>query len=142
MSSSHPPATSSNAIAIPRRKSKVHGAGNAGGSSGDSFQKYGSFSSGSPSSAPSSSPNASGRRRESLMSASFSQVEHTVINVGEEERPRLISCVKSGQGFDWNQEIFLPSYADYHFDNDLETRRDPVTDIIVTDEEIGKMFPE
>jgi hypothetical protein len=35
--------------------------------------------------------------------ASFSQVEHTVINVGEEERPRLISCVKSGQGFDWNQ---------------------------------------
>ncbi|EAT89834.1 hypothetical protein SNOG_03103 [Parastagonospora nodorum SN15] len=124
MSSSHPPATSSNAIAIPRRKSKVHGAGNAGGSSGDSFQKYGSFSSGSPSSAPSSIPNASGRRRESLMSASFSQVEHTVINVGEEERPRLIS------------------YADYHFDNDLETRRDPVTDIIVTDEEIGKMFPE
>jgi hypothetical protein len=84
----------------------------------------------------------------------------------------LISCVKSGQGFDWNQgtqaptpslprlanpsiqpdeiitnatpiaEIFLPSYADYHFDNDLETRRDPVTDIIVTDEEVGKMFPE
>jgi hypothetical protein len=39
-------------------------------------------------------------------------------------------------------EIFLPSYADYHFDNDLETRRDPVTDIIVTDEEVGKMFPE
>jgi hypothetical protein len=93
-----------------------------------------------------------------------------VINIGEEERPRLISCVKSGQGFDWNQgtqapsssllclakaqstctvtntssiaEIFLPSYADYHFDNDLETRRDPVTDIIVTDEEVGKMFPE
>lgn len=39
-------------------------------------------------------------------------------------------------------EIFLPSYADYQFDNDLETRRDPVTDIIVTDEEVGKMFPE
>lgn len=64
MSSSHSPATSSNAIAIPRRKSKVHG---AGGSPGGSFQKYGSYDSGSPSSAPSSSPNASGRRRESLM---------------------------------------------------------------------------
>jgi hypothetical protein len=106
--------------------------------------------------------------------ASFTKAEYTVINIGEEERPRLISCVKSGQGFDWNQgmllslhyatlstrllhdaynkegrttnaprlEIFLPSYADYHFDSDLETRRDPVTDIIVTDEEIGKMFPE
>jgi hypothetical protein len=39
-------------------------------------------------------------------------------------------------------EIFLPSYADYQFDDDLETRQDPVRDIIVTDEEVEKMFPE
>lgn len=37
-------------------------------------------------------------------------------------------------------EIFLPSYADYHFD-DLERKQDPVEDIIVTDEEIANMFP-
>jgi hypothetical protein len=43
------------------------------------------------------------KRRESLMSAAFSAQEHTVINVGEEECPRLITCVKASQGFDWNQ---------------------------------------
>jgi hypothetical protein len=37
------------------------------------------------------------------MSAAFSAQEHTVINVGEEECPRLITCVKASQGFDWNQ---------------------------------------
>lgn len=37
-------------------------------------------------------------------------------------------------------EIFLPSYADYHFD-DLECRQDPVQDIILTDEEVKNMFP-
>lgn len=37
-------------------------------------------------------------------------------------------------------EIFLPSYADYHFD-DLERKQDPVEDIVVTDEEIANMFP-
>ena len=37
------------------------------------------------------------------MSATFSKQEHTVINVGEEECPRLITCVKASQGFDWNQ---------------------------------------
>jgi hypothetical protein len=26
-----------------------------------------------------------------------------VINIGEEERPRLITCVKASQGFTWNQ---------------------------------------
>jgi hypothetical protein len=110
------------------------------------------------------------------MSATFSAQEHTVINVGEEESPRLITCVKASQGFDWNQgthsllpsypiyfgngdcrafgevywigrsltlaiEIFLPSYADYHFD-DLERRQDPVEDIILTEEEVRNMFPQ
>jgi len=82
----------------------------------------------------------------------------------------LITCVKASQGFDWNQgtcfrrvgsyvtwslhhwlwggvscadgatEMFLPSYADFHFD-DLERRQDPVEDIVVTDEEVKNMFP-
>jgi hypothetical protein len=37
---------------------------------------------------------------------SFSAASHTVINVGEEEHPRLISCVKASQGFTWNQGTF------------------------------------
>jgi len=76
------------------------------------------------------------------MSETFSRQEHTVINVGEEEGEglRLITCVKASQGFDWNMEMFLPSYVDYHFD-DLERRQDPVEDIIVTDEEVRNMFP-
>jgi len=75
------------------------------------------------------------------MSETFSRQEHTVINVGEEEEGlRLITCVKASQGFDWNQEMFLPSYVDYHFD-DLERRQDPVQEIIVTDEEVRNMFP-
>ncbi|KAA8627129.1 hypothetical protein PtrSN002B_004042 [Pyrenophora tritici-repentis] len=103
------------------------------------YGSYGSNSSSvSASSTPSSSPGM--RRRESLMSEAFSRAEHTVINVGEDECPRLITCVKASQGFDWNQEIFLPSYADYHFD-DLERRQDPVQDIILTEEEIKNMFP-
>lgn len=40
----------------------------------------------------------------------------------------------------WQLEIFLPSYADYEFD-DLETRKDPVQEIILTDEEAEKMVP-
>jgi hypothetical protein len=46
------------------------------------------------------------RRRESLMSETFSRQEHTVINVGGEDEDgglRLITCVKASQGFDWNQ---------------------------------------
>ena len=44
------------------------------------------------------------------------------------------------QNADSYTEIFLPSYADYHFD-DLERRQDPVQDIILTDEEVKNMFP-
>jgi hypothetical protein len=47
------------------------------------------------------------RRRESLMSETFSRQEHTVVNVGGDEEGegglRLITCVKASQGFDWNQ---------------------------------------
>jgi hypothetical protein len=160
--------SSSNAIAIPRRKGKHpaasrHSLDSSASSSAStpstpsyrstshnyqftpaenrfSYGRYGSV--GSSAESPSSSPQSASsmRRRESLMSATFSKAEHTVINVGEEECPRLITCVKASQGFDWNQEIFLPSYADYHFD-DLECRQDPVQDIILTEEEVKNMFP-
>jgi hypothetical protein len=50
------------------------------------------------------------------MSATFSKQEHTVVNIGEEENPRLITCVKASQGFDWNMGMsFLPSSSHtYH----------------------------
>ena len=55
--------------------------------------EYGSYgSSSSASSTPSSSPGM--RRRESLMSEAFSRAEHTVINVGEDECPRLVCVVE------------------------------------------------
>ncbi|OCK81222.1 hypothetical protein K432DRAFT_326777 [Lepidopterella palustris CBS 459.81] len=73
--------------------------------------------------------------------SSLSKTEHIVINVGNSDAPRLITCVKASQGFDWNQEIFLPSYAE-HDASDLERKQDPVQDIIVTDEEIASMFPQ
>ena len=41
---------------------------------------------------------------------------------------------------DRRAEIFLPSYANFDFD-DLERKQDPVQEIVVTDEEIAKMFP-
>ncbi|CAO2654413.1 Nn.00g111460.m01.CDS01 [Neocucurbitaria sp. VM-36] len=152
----------SSSIAIPKRKAKAGGSGAAGYSVSASSTFAGSSSSANSSSSPAgrgfaygsygsnaegseASPSGSLRdegkmRRQSLMSATFSKAEHTVINVGDSESPRLITCVKASQGFDWNQEIFLPSYADYHFD-DLERRQDPVQDIILTDEEIKNMFP-
>lgn len=73
-----------------------------------------------------------------------------------------VSCVKSSQGFDWNQgekmptldmmnafairsdistELFLPSYADYEA-QDLERKQDPVEEIVLTDEEVAAMFPQ
>lgn len=43
---------------------------------------------------------------------SFSEASHTVINVGGEEHPRLISCVNASQGFRWNQgmDMFPPPF--------------------------------
>jgi len=53
-----------------------------------------------------------------------------------------ITCVKASQGFDWNQDIFLPSYAsDHDYTSDLERRQDPVEDIFISDEEAEGMFP-
>jgi len=81
-------------------------------------------------------------RRPSLLSSSLSKQEHTVINIGDPDgTPRLITCVRSSQGFDWNPEIFLPSYVECDFES-LERKRDPVHEIRLSDEEIKKMFPQ
>ncbi|KAI9687201.1 MAG: hypothetical protein M1820_010490 [Bogoriella megaspora] len=81
-------------------------------------------------------------RTHSLLGSSLSKSEHTVINVGGPENPRLITCVKASQGFDWNLDIFLPSYASDHDSSELEHRQDPVEDIVLTDEEAASIFPQ
>ncbi|KAH7115162.1 hypothetical protein B0J11DRAFT_540001 [Dendryphion nanum] len=146
----------SSSIAIPRRK-KRHGENNStatpsctgpspSSSSSSSSFGYNSFpgnrvGSTNSTSSPAASQSPSYRdRRPSLMSQAFTQAEHTVINIGNSEYPRLISCVKASQGFHWNQEIFLPSYAEYHHE-DIERKQDPVQDIFVTDEEVANLFP-
>jgi len=81
-------------------------------------------------------------RRPSLLSSSLSKQEHTVINIGDPDGvPRLITCVRSSQGFDWNPEIFLPSYVESDFES-LERKRDPVHEIRLSDEEIKQMLPQ
>ncbi|KAK0800762.1 hypothetical protein LTR91_012807 [Friedmanniomyces endolithicus] len=81
-------------------------------------------------------------RRPSLLGSSLTKSEYTVINLGHGNGPpRLVTCVKSSQGFDWNQELFLPSYADYD-SLDLEHKAEPVQDIILTDEEAAAMLPQ
>lgn len=37
--------------------------------------------------------------------------------------------------------MFLPSYAE-HDAQELEHKQDPIEDIILTDEEVAKMFPQ
>lgn len=134
----------SSSIAIPKRK-KNSGHGNNACSPASSSSLSSSASARSPVALPSSSTPSDHHyyrpdRRPSLLSSSISKSEHTVINVGHPDAPRLITCVKASQGFDWNQDIFLPSYADYE-SSELERRQDPVQDIILTDEEVASMFP-
>lgn len=52
-----------------------------------------------------------------------------------------ISYLSSSQGFAWNPEIFLPSYVDCDY-VPLENRREPVHEIVLSDEEINNMFPQ
>jgi len=80
-------------------------------------------------------------RRCSFLSDSLAKSEYTVIDVGSEDSPRLITCVKASQGFNWNPEIFLPSYLNHGFEP-LERRQDPVEDIIITDEEAAALLPQ
>ncbi|KFY92571.1 hypothetical protein V498_04860 [Pseudogymnoascus sp. VKM F-4517 (FW-2822)] len=68
--------------------------------------------------------------------------EHTVINIGDPDgTPRLITCVRYSQGYEWNPEIFLPSYMECDFES-IERKRDPVHEINLSDEEMKNMFPQ
>ncbi|KAH0543980.1 hypothetical protein FGG08_001747 [Glutinoglossum americanum] len=89
----------------------------------------------------SANPTPQRYRRPSLLSSSISKQEHTVVDVGHPDGPpRLITCVKASQGFDWNQDIFLPSRHDR--ESSLEARKDPVHEILLTESEIASMFPQ
>ena len=52
-----------------------------------------------------------------------------------------ISYLSSSQGFLWNPEVFIPSYMDYEY-TPLEHQREPVIEIVLSDEEIKKMLPQ
>jgi hypothetical protein len=66
-----------------------------------------------------------------------------------DEPPRLITFTKAGQGFNWNEELFLPSYmvSRYsrgrrkQYDGDLGEDDVEVAEIFVTDEEANNMMP-
>ncbi|CAL3971853.1 hypothetical protein PZA11_005121 [Diplocarpon coronariae] len=135
----------SSSIAIPTRNGDYGESSKAPGSSNSS-----SFSS-SPrtpqqpqeaSTPPSTAAKYGHDRRRSLLSSSLSKQEHTVINIGDPDGvPRLITCVRSSQGYEWNPEIFLPSYVESNFES-LERKRDPVHEIRLSDEEAKEMFPQ
>ncbi|EFY92495.1 hypothetical protein J3458_021729 [Metarhizium acridum] len=102
-----------------------------------------SYSSSPSRSSPSTSPNTKmlHTRRPSLLSSAISKQESTVINIGDPDGPpRLISYLSSSQGFVWNPEIFLPSYVDCDY-VPLENQREPVHEIILSDEESRNMLP-
>ncbi|ELR03803.1 hypothetical protein VC83_04743 [Pseudogymnoascus destructans] len=134
----------SSSITIPTRQAYCEG-GKVGSSSSSSScystspqtpQRKGK----SPMSTPSKS--SGHNRRPSMLSSSFSQQEHTVINIGDPDgTPRLITCVRYSQGYEWNPEIFLPSYMECDFES-IERKRDPVHEINLSDEEMKNMFPQ
>ncbi|KAG5926832.1 hypothetical protein E4U42_002910 [Claviceps africana] len=103
-----------------------------------------SYSSSPANSSPSTSPTTRmlHTRRPSLLSTALSKQESTVINIGEPDGPpRLISYLSSSQGFVWNPEIFLPSYLDCDY-IPLENTREPVHEIVLSDEESREMLPQ
>ena len=62
-----------------------------------------------------------------------------------DEPPHLITFTKAGQGFSWNEELFLPSYMisrcsrshrKHYNEDEVE-----VAEIFVTDEEANNMMP-
>ncbi|KAI1291314.1 hypothetical protein F5Y03DRAFT_42318 [Xylaria venustula] len=95
----------------------------------------------SPETPESHKPKTMHLRRPSLLSSALSKEECTHVNIGGPEGPpRLISYLASSQGFVWNPEMFLPSYLDLDYEP-LENRREPVHEILLTDEEIKNMLP-
>ncbi|KAF2487070.1 hypothetical protein BDY17DRAFT_319638 [Neohortaea acidophila] len=148
---------SSSAVPIPQRKRNAVAAASYSSSASSSWSvglgtPHSSSSKGkepmSTSPPSSSSPSWSSMvepispRRPSLLGSSLAKSEHTVINLAHSDGPpRLVTCVKSSQGFDWNPELFLPSYA-YQTTLDLATKQDPVEDIVLTDEEAAAILPQ
>ncbi|KAM0324774.1 hypothetical protein ACHAQA_007738 [Verticillium albo-atrum] len=116
---------------------------------GSQSSKAATSSSSSYSSSPLTNPSPSVRkqkmlqgRRPSLLSSAISKQECTVINIGDPDGPpRLLSYLSSSQGYLWNPEIFLPPYVDCDYEP-IENRRDPVHDIVLTDEELKSMLPQ
>jgi hypothetical protein len=110
---------------------------------GSSGSSYSSSPSSSPTSgSPSSAEGHLHRRRPSLLSTALSKQESTVINIGDPDGPpRLITYLSSSQGFTWNPEIFLPSYVDCDY-VPLENRRDPVHEILLSEDEVKNMLPQ
>ena len=66
-----------------------------------------------------------------------------------DEPPRLITFTKYGQGFSWNEEVFLPNYlmSRYargrrkQYNGDMGEEEVETVDIFVSDEEAEKMLP-
>ncbi|KAI5817599.1 hypothetical protein BZA77DRAFT_310005 [Pyronema omphalodes] len=79
------------------------------------------------------------RRRPRLLSNSFCRTEHTTFDMGMRDgSTRVIAFVKRSQGFDWNEDIFLPSGSDITIHNGIN-RPEEVHDIFLTDED--RCFP-
>ncbi|KAF7876365.1 hypothetical protein EAF04_001458 [Stromatinia cepivora] len=133
----------SSSITIPTGRNSNKATATASPSSSSSYSSSPTKSQRSPSSTTSSPNTRYGHdRRRSLLSTALAKEEHTTINIGDPDgTPRLITCVRSSQGFDWNPEIFLPSYMESDFES-LERKRDPVHEIRLSDEEIKQMFPQ
>lgn len=84
----------------------------------------------------------------------LSSSSYTSINLNShhdpDEPPRLITYTKSGQGFTWNDELFLPSYMigryggrgrRKQYDGDFGEDEVEVAEIFITDEEAAAMMP-
>ncbi|CCX17120.1 hypothetical protein FPQ18DRAFT_339983 [Pyronema domesticum] len=79
------------------------------------------------------------RRRPRLLSNSFCRTEHTTFDMGMRDgSTRVIAFVKRSQGFDWNEDIFLPSGSDITIHNGIN-KPEEVHDIFLTDED--RCFP-
>ncbi|KFH48202.1 hypothetical protein ACRE_008860 [Hapsidospora chrysogenum ATCC 11550] len=115
-----------------------------------------SYSSSPPSSMTSSSPRGLSQqsRRPSLLSTAISKQESTVINIGDPDGPPRLALPGILVGDENTSprtalirlthsltEIFLPSYVDCDYEP-LENRREPVHDILLTDEELKQMLPQ
>ncbi|TGZ80105.1 hypothetical protein EX30DRAFT_349577 [Ascodesmis nigricans] len=75
-------------------------------------------------------------RRESLLSSSFSRAEYSTVEMGaaRDGSTRVIAYVKTSQGFNWNQDIFIPSSSDITVHNGINVP-ECVHDIILTEED-------